>query len=159
MKKEDLFDILGDINNQYIKEAHVRNKRKNNFAWAKWGTIAACIALLVLCIPMVKHLSPVEDDKIPTVESLPSENNNKIQDLQQSTDKEIAQPEKSNILLVNEVVNVISADMDVQIATFNKLPKDVWMSVMEKFRELVGIAYEDFTRKIPEKFDRRCSCG
>ena len=31
MKKEDLFDTLGDINNQYIKEAHMNNKRKNNF--------------------------------------------------------------------------------------------------------------------------------
>lgn len=38
MKKEDLFDTLGDINNQYIKEAHMNNKRKNNFAWVKWGT-------------------------------------------------------------------------------------------------------------------------
>ena len=35
MKKEDLFDTLGDINNQYIKEAHMNNKRKNNFAWVK----------------------------------------------------------------------------------------------------------------------------
>ena len=25
MKKEDLFDTLGDINNQYIKEAHMNN--------------------------------------------------------------------------------------------------------------------------------------
>ena len=30
MKKEDLFDALGDVNNQYIKEAHMKNKRKNN---------------------------------------------------------------------------------------------------------------------------------
>ena len=82
MKKEDLFDTLGDINNQYIKEAHTNNKRKSNFAWVKWGTIAACFALLVLCIPMVTHLSPVEDDNIPTVESLPIENNNKIENLQ-----------------------------------------------------------------------------
>lgn len=73
MKKEDLFDTLGDINNQYIKEAHMNNKRKNNFAWVKWGTIATCFALLVLCIPMVTHLSPVEDTNTPTVESLPIE--------------------------------------------------------------------------------------
>ena len=82
MKKEDLFDTLGDINNQYIKEAHMNNKRKNNFAWVKWGTIAACFALLVLCTPMVTRLSPVEDTNTPTVESLPIENNNKVEDLQ-----------------------------------------------------------------------------
>ena len=40
MKKEDLFDTLGDINNQYIKEAHMNNKRKNNFDAHidYWGT-------------------------------------------------------------------------------------------------------------------------
>ena len=89
MKKEDLFDTLGDINNQYIKEAHMNNKRKNNFAWVKWGTIAACFALLVLCIPMVTRLSPVEDTNTPTVESLPIENNNKVEDLQNNKEESV----------------------------------------------------------------------
>ena len=89
MKKEDLFDSLGDINNQYIKEAHVNNKRKNNFAWAKWGSIVACFALLVLCISMVTHLSPVEDDNMPPVESLPIENNNKIENLQNNKEESV----------------------------------------------------------------------
>lgn len=89
MKKEDLFDTLGDINNQYIKEAHMNNKRKNNFAWVKWGTIAACFALLVLCIPMVTRLSPVEDINTPTVESLPIENNNKVEDLQNNKEESV----------------------------------------------------------------------
>ena len=35
MKKEDLFDILGDIDNQYIKEAHREEAKENNFIWAK----------------------------------------------------------------------------------------------------------------------------
>ena len=89
MKKEDLFDTLGDIKNQYIKEAHVNNKRKNNFAWAKWGSIVACFALLVLCISMVTHLSPVEDDNMPPVESLPIENNNKIENLQNNKEESV----------------------------------------------------------------------
>lgn len=89
MKKEDLFDTLGDINKQYIKEAHMNNKRKNNFAWVKWGTIATCFALLVLCIPMVIHLSPVEDTNTPTVESLPIENNNKVEDLQNNKEESV----------------------------------------------------------------------
>ena len=89
MKKEDLFDTLGDINNQYIKEAHMNNKRKNNFAWVKWGTIATCFALLVLCIPMVTRLSPVEDTNTPTVESLPIENKNKVEDLQNNKEESV----------------------------------------------------------------------
>ena len=100
MKKEDLFDTLGDINNQYIKEAHMNNKRKNNFAWVKWGTIATCFALLVLCIPMVTHLSPVEDTNTPTVESLPIENNNKVEDLQNNKEESVnIQESKINMIL------------------------------------------------------------
>ena len=89
MKTEDLFDTLGDINNQYIKEAHMNNKGKNNFAWVKWGTIAVCFALLVLCIPMVTRLSPVEDTNTATVESLPIENNNKVEDLQNNKEESV----------------------------------------------------------------------
>lgn len=87
MKKEDLFDIFGDINNQYIKEAHLKKRRKNNFAWAKWGTIAVCFALLVLCIPMVIHLSSAVDDNTPAVESSPIEKNNKVEDLQNNKEE------------------------------------------------------------------------
>ena len=88
MKKEDLFDTLGDINNQYIKEAHMNNKRKNNFAWVKWGTIAACFALLVLCIPMVTRLSPVEDTNTPTVEDLQNNKEESV-NIQESKSTEI----------------------------------------------------------------------
>ena len=87
MKKEDLFDVLGDVNNQYIKEAHMKNKRKNNIPWVKLGSIAACFVLLVLCIPMVTNLSPVGDDNTPTVESSSIENNNKVEDLQNNKEE------------------------------------------------------------------------
>lgn len=153
MKKEDLFDALGDINNQYIKEAHVKKMRKNNFAWVKWGTIAACFALFALCIPMIARLFPEVNDKTPTVESIPSENNNKVEDLLQNKDMEISQPEKSNTFVINEVTDVINADMDVQVTSFNKLPNDVWVSVLEDFHKFVGIAYEEFTDKIPDSYE------
>ena len=87
MKKEDLFDVLGDVNNQYIKEAYMKNKRKNNIPWVKFGSIAACFVLLVLCIPMITNLSPIENDNAPTVESSPIENNNKFEDLQNNKEE------------------------------------------------------------------------
>jgi len=92
MKKEDLFDTLGDINKQYIEEAHATNKKKNTIAWAKWGTIAACLILLVFCVPMINRLLPTKDKTAPTVEPSPAENQNKEEVLQnknevQSRDK------------------------------------------------------------------------
>lgn len=87
MRKEDLFDILGDIDHQHIKAARMKNKRKNNFAWAKWGTIAACFALLlIVSIPIVNRLSPVVEENPPSAESSQIGNSNKVEALQ--NDKE-----------------------------------------------------------------------
>lgn len=96
MKKEDLFDVFGDVNNQYIKEAHMKNKKKNSFVWGKWGAIAACLALVVLCIPMVSNLSPAVDDNTPTVESLPIENSNQVEDLQNNIEEKVNVQESEN---------------------------------------------------------------
>lgn len=43
----------------------MKNKRKSQFVWTKWGIIVAGLALLVLCIPMVNHLLPTVDDNTP----------------------------------------------------------------------------------------------
>ena len=102
---------------------------------------------------MITRLSPVIDDNTPDIGSLPIENNNKIENVQQSTNIETISPEKSNILVVNEATNVMSVDMDVQLTTFNKLPYDIWMSVLEEFHEFVGIPYEEFTNKISDGFE------
>ena len=65
----------------------MKNKRKNNIPWVKFGSIAACFVLLVLCIPMITNLSPIENDNAPTVESSPIENNNKFEDIQNNKEE------------------------------------------------------------------------
>lgn len=47
MKKEKLYEVLGDISEDYISEAHTTAKKKS--PWAKWVAVAASFAL-VLCI-------------------------------------------------------------------------------------------------------------
>lgn len=89
MKKEDLFDALSGINDQYIKDAHINNKRKNSISWMKWGAIAACFAVLVLCIPVVTKLSSGEDDNTPTVELSSKENINKVENSQDNNSANI----------------------------------------------------------------------
>lgn len=84
MKKEDLFEAFGDVDSNYIKEAHMKNSRKNSFSWAKWGTIAASLVLLVLCVPLVIRLLKVTDSEIPVVETPQIENVNEVELLQNS---------------------------------------------------------------------------
>lgn len=65
----------------------MKNKNKNTFARAKWGTIAACFALILfVSIPMVNRSSPIVDNNTPNVESSQTENSNNIEVLQ--NDKE-----------------------------------------------------------------------
>ena len=46
MKKEEFCEVLGDIDENYVKEARaVRKARKPG--WMKWGAMAACVCLLV----------------------------------------------------------------------------------------------------------------
>lgn len=46
MKKEEFCEVLGDMNENYVKEAGaVRKARKPG--WMKWGAMAACLCLLV----------------------------------------------------------------------------------------------------------------
>lgn len=45
MKKEDFADLLGEINTQYVAEAHAAQPRRP--AQLRWGILAACLCLLI----------------------------------------------------------------------------------------------------------------
>lgn len=45
MKKEDFAEVLGDIDENFVKEAETV-KRTRKPAWVKWGAAAACLCLV-----------------------------------------------------------------------------------------------------------------
>lgn len=47
MKKEQLYEVIGDINESYVNEAHGTAKKKSRAVWTKWVAIAASLALVV----------------------------------------------------------------------------------------------------------------
>ena len=47
MKKEKLYEAIGDINENYVNEAHM-TARKSRPGWLRWGAMAACLALVVM---------------------------------------------------------------------------------------------------------------
>jgi hypothetical protein len=47
MKKEKLYEAIGEINENYISDAHQTAKRKSNRAWLQICVMAACFALIV----------------------------------------------------------------------------------------------------------------
>ena len=47
MTNEKLYEVLGDINENYVKEARADHKAKKP-GWATWGSVAACFAVIAV---------------------------------------------------------------------------------------------------------------
>lgn len=49
MKKEDFFEVLGELDDDIVTEARSTEKENKNsgHTWVKWAAVAACLALLV----------------------------------------------------------------------------------------------------------------
>lgn len=57
MRKEDFAEVLGDISENYVKEAETIKKTKNP-VWLKWGAAAACLCLVVGLAFFTREPSP-----------------------------------------------------------------------------------------------------
>lgn len=55
MTNEKLYEVLGDINEKHINEARADHKAKKP-SWMKWGTMAACLCLIVAGAFTLPHL-------------------------------------------------------------------------------------------------------
>lgn len=65
MKKEDFFEVLGELDDDIVKGAKSTMKGNKNRkpAWVKWGAIAACfLVLIAVAIPLIQ----TTQDKLPT---------------------------------------------------------------------------------------------
>ena len=47
MKKENLYEAIGEIDDNYINDAHQPAKKRTRAVWLKWGAMAACLCLVV----------------------------------------------------------------------------------------------------------------
>jgi len=62
VRKEEFAEILGDISENYVKEAETPKKARKS-VWVKWGTVAACLCLLAAAAAVYPRLTP---DAAPT---------------------------------------------------------------------------------------------
>lgn len=77
-KEEHLMKLMGEISDEYIDEAHASisfntASEKNNkyIIWKSVAALTACICILTVCIPMLKHSqssSPEKNSLSPTEE-------------------------------------------------------------------------------------------
>lgn len=67
MKKEQLYEAIGDINENYINDAHMTAKKKSHSVWVKWVAMAACLCLVVVGAFSLMPNSNHSTHKAPTI--------------------------------------------------------------------------------------------
>ncbi|MDE6167381.1 MAG: collagen-like protein [Acetatifactor sp.] len=162
MKKEDFFEVLGELDDNIVKGAKTAMKKKSH--WKVWGAMAACLCLIVVGAFAAPGLQG--EPGAAGVQGVPGGagaqgvpggaqpgGTPSTEVIQPGNAPETTQPAKTNLLVVNEVENIMTSDMDVQLTSFDKLPYDVWMSVLEDFHKFVGVTYKEFTDKISDSFE------
>ena len=72
MKKEALFNIIGEVDEQKVTAAGMamNTKKTSRPVWMKWGAMVACLCLVVvgaLVVPTLINNTPVGDIDTPPV--------------------------------------------------------------------------------------------
>lgn len=58
MKKEELFNIIGEVDEQKVAAAGMAmNKKKSRPVWVKWGAVAACLCLMLVAFPVIQNFT------------------------------------------------------------------------------------------------------
>ena len=75
MKQEDFYEILGDIDEKYIQEAHLETNKTGRFAWIKWAAPVAGLILFLSAIAVlpqiIKRTSKEDPSQASTASSAP----------------------------------------------------------------------------------------
>lgn len=121
MRKEDFCDMLGDINEAFVKEAQMPRKGKKAIL-AKWGTVAACLAVIAMIGICTMGKRPLETKD----------------------------PAQAPSLIVNEADSITNMDMDAQFTYYKNSLPNVWKAVQDDFYAFLGIHYDEFTSKLPD---------
>ena len=144
MKKEEFAEVLGEINEKHILEARAERKAKKP-VWVKWGAMAACLCLVVVVALAAPTLQGEYGAGDPQPGGTPG-----TSIVQPGNNHETTQPAKTNLLVINEVENVMTADMDVQLCHYNNLSALEQETVLKEFQTANGLNYDDFTAKISD---------
>lgn len=147
MKKEQLYEALGEINENYINDANQTVKKKTRAVWVKWVAMAACLCLVVsgaFVLPRLQRDSVEPNPQLSTNPNIGTE--------QPNNDEITTQPNKKNVLLVNTVDGVAGADMDVQFTYYPDPSEDESDDVLIQFENVAGLNYNNFVAKIPDVF-------
>lgn len=144
MKKEELFNIIGEVDEQKVAAAGMamNAKKKSRPSWLKWGAMAACLCLVAV--------SAIKLQQTPGGAAVQPGGTPSTDVIHPGSTSETTQPADMTLLVVNEVENMMTADMDVQLSLYNELSASERETILNGFEAAVGLSYDEFTAKIPD---------
>lgn len=138
MKEEKITHAMAYLDDDLIVSAAESGgvkKRAVKMNIAKWGTLAACLCLIISSVILWK--TGVLGNKSPAV----SETNQ----------GEVNYPKDK--IRINKVGNIASQDIDCKTQLLSeKMPYEVWQQEMAKFKEFMGIDFDSFVAKAGDSF-------
>ena len=168
MTTEELYEILGDIDERCVKEAREYRIHKKRIRH-KWGAIAACLCLVAvgtfITIGLLDEIVKQTNDIQGAVITQHGRNNSVSDENGGLVDKpnnpcevppesESVHSDKLNRLVLNTVELKLPLALDIQVDSFGKQSADIQASAIEDFNMFIGIPYEEFISKIPDKFEQ-----
>jgi hypothetical protein len=135
MKKEEFAEVLGDINEDYIKEA--RKPKKNRISvWIKWVAVAACLAVVVAVAVFVPRKT--------TDPALPDQDETKDVELADSNDSDDSQAEDVKLADNNDPDDTSDdARLQEQIWELQAGDSLGWLVVDDKIYVQSGVEYRE----------------
>lgn len=159
MKNEKILNAMGKISDKLIADACITVGKKNHAAaWGKWAAVAACFCLIAAAFIVPR----LQNSTKGTVSG--SQNDPGKSDLQLSANpsggienpndqKSTTQPKSENVIVVNNVDGIASADMDVQFTHYSDPTESD--DVLNRFETAIGFHYKDFIARIPDDFVKK----
>ncbi len=129
MKKEELFALIGEADEQKVAAAGIHSQPAKRPLWLKWSVAAACVCLILIGAYVSSTEPAVELVKPP---------------------KEGTEPSQAHHLVVNTVPVSASTDMDVKITLCSDLTESQQAQMRADFQTAFGIDYETFVARIPD---------
>ena len=126
MKKEELYEAIGNIHDDRIKSAHVCTAGKKPI-WVKYGAFAACLCFAVIAISLLPRLNQQPNSEINII----------VNPL-------------GNSIAMGDIDAQIDWYMMVSYDTYINATEDEWAMLKADFQENIGMTYEDFIDCIPE---------
>ena len=122
MKREMLFEALGDVEEQYISQAHETGTGGKRPLWVRFGMMAACMAVVLLGVFGALKL------------------------------RETPETPGETVLHVNELKEYMITDLDVQISVYSALSAQEQGEMLRAFAESLGMGMQSVSEKMPEGY-------